>query len=636
MQRNSSTTRRYRRRASTAAATAVPYAHPAATQFLRLGVGIDHVDMDQSDEEDAIYHGIEHGLESDESDGSDNSDEDDEDEEGAGKSDKKRASAGAKVGEPFATAEATSRGAGGDDHTRVNDKGVCYDGAHQVQAHTEALQSTGTDSIGKVLPIPQHDQYAGTPMEHASSSTSTTAAAKGLPLYHEKFTKATQNKIHGTSPLSNVHNTITASSEPDSPGARSRPSHSTFLTNTPVAQEVPQIRRFAEKEGVIPIHGWKLRYRVCYPTLDPAYRTNGNGRNIVLFHGALSNLGTWRKVQQALADRTGCRVLSYDRVGHGLSEKPSSWPKNANPYKNGGVLSICQTLLETLGMDQNVILIGNGTGATVAAAIALSKPLLVRGLILISPSIPDESPPLYLRACVSYPPPLSWIYRGLYGDHGPLQQFYYKAKDVFSDPATLDMYMRPNKEDGFWRGLSNSVRFRSSFKIGKYLGRLTELPTLVMTGDVDDIVPTIETLRLFETLQAARQVNMPQVLKIVKHAGHLPQEEQPDDFIKVTSFFIKRVCLNPLAIARRGSAVTRSTSKKSSTSQGSAGPPNRKNSTTGTGNTNDQRNMTAHNGGETGPSPRQPSKALPAPPGRVDPAMVAVGPDHPPRAIKSH
>jgi len=260
--------------------------------------------------------------------------------------------------------------------------------------------------------------------------------------------------------------------------------------------------------------------------------------------------------------------MSYDRVGHGLSDKPSTWPKNANPYKNGGVMAICQTLLETLGMNQNLVLMGNGTGATMASALALSNPQSVRGLILIAPSIQDESPPLYLRACVSYPPPLSWIYKGLYGDHGPLQQFYYKPKTVLSDPKTVEMYMNPAKEEGFWRGLSNATKYRSSFKIMNYLDKLTEMPTLVITGDVDDVVPTIETLRLFEILQGVRQYNVPQVLKIVKHAGHLPQEEKPNDFIKVASFFIKKVCLGTLSrersLGRRVSGgVVRSGFKKS-------------------------------------------------------------------------
>ncbi|KAF9316738.1 hypothetical protein BG003_001649 [Podila horticola] len=638
-------------RRPSAAAPPVAYASPAATQFLRLGVGIDHVDVDQSDDEDAIYQGIEHGMEghhetdlSEEDEEEEVEDEEDIQEEGVhGRGDENVGKERAVVGRANSSTSTSSTNRG---------EGATIDGIVQAQAyqgHSSDSNSTINRSRkmshdGRII-SPQNNDYnsnkdqakkkhhrsksqalldsddiiinnnildninnshksvkidgnninnimttppvsSSHPQNHPGTSGASVTdkhgkgTSQGLPNYHERFS----TKIHGSSPLSNGH-TITA---PLAGTLSSQKSPTSTHPEVPNSQNTPQVRRFAEKEGSITIHAWKIHYKVCYPAIDPLYPINGNSRNIVLFHDALSNLGTWRKTQQTLADRTGCRVLSYDRVGYGLSDKPSSWPKNANPYKNGGVMAICQTLLDTLGMNQNLILIGNGTGATIASALALSKPAGIRGLILIAPSILDESPPLYLRACVSYPAPLSWIYRRLYGNHGPLQKFYYKPAIIMSDPKTVDMYLAPTKEEGFWRGLTNATKFRSSFKIDKHLSKLTELSTLVMTGDVDDVVPTIETLRLFETLQTVRQHNVPQVLKIIKHSGHLPQEEKPTEFIKVTSFFIKKVCLGSLsrersvggrsmASRRMSGGVVRSSSKKSANGEapGSEGDSSR-------------------------------------------------------------
>ncbi|KAG9070660.1 hypothetical protein KI688_008198 [Linnemannia hyalina] len=668
MQRSNSTGNKlpFLRRPSTTAPPPVPYANPAATQFLRLGVGIDHVDVDQSDDEDIIYQGIENGMEGHDSEALDTSDEEeresDEDEEEdeqvdhADNDNNNNDDNASRKGElllqqqtqqPLHTGiqeqeqQQPALDNNNDDNIRIHKPKSSID-ATAISAQAQASSTVNAPSSSSAVPAsstapdpssttvatavptsptkgsypprfitkidtqlrhkgetspssdnpsqpisPQHLQGPASPRSPTSPSH---ALPKGLPVYHEKFTKAASTKIHGASPLSNVNNAVTANTsssssnetKPTSPRPQSTHAHqlsetilapgtvdtliSTATANTPAPYL--QVKRFPEQVGFATIHNWKVHYKICYPTFDPAYRINGNGRNIVLFHGALSNLSTWRKVQQTLADRTGCRVLSYDRVGHGLSGKPEKWPKNANPYKNGGVLAICQTLLDTLGMQNNLILIGNGTGGTVASAIALSKPMSVRGLILLAPAIQDESPPLYLRACVSYPPPLSWIYRGLYGDHGPLQQYYYKPKAIMAEPSTVEMYMKPHKEEGFWRGLSNATKYRSSYKVEKHLDRLTELSTLVMTGDVDDVVPTIETLRLFETLQSVRKLNVPQVLKIIKHAGHLPQEEKPSDVVKVISFFIKKVCLGSLSrersLGRRMSGgVQRSSSKKS-------------------------------------------------------------------------
>ncbi|KAI9234015.1 MAG: Alpha/Beta hydrolase protein [Podila humilis] len=595
---------------------------PAATQFLRLGVGIDHVDVDHSDDEDAIYQGIEHGMEghhdtdlSEEDE--EEEDEDDEDIEQEGDVQRKHRK-NVDREQPFVgggadnlTQTQAHQGPSSNSNNNTRQGDITIRPQHGSKEQTKKthqrsksqalldsddiiinnnildnihnsshkVKKNGNNNGHPVTTSPGSSSHPQLPNIGAQpGATSTTdkhgKAAPCLPTYHEKFS----TKIHGSSPLS------------AQPLARS-PSQKTPNPIHPEStiSQTPQVRRFAEKEGYITIHAWKIKYKVCYPTFDPLYPINGNGRNIILFHDALSNLGTWRKTQQTLADRTGCRVLSYDRVGYGFSDKPSSWPKSANPYKNGGVMAVCQNLLDTMGMNQNLILIGNGTGATIASALALSNPLSVRGLILIAPSILDESPPMYLRACVSYPAPLSWLYRRLYGNHGPLQQFYHKPATIMSDPKTVDMYMAPTKEEGFWRGLTNATKFRSSFRIDKHVSKLTELSTLVMTGDVDDVVPTIETLRLFETLQTVRQPNVPQVLKIIKHSGHLPQEEKPTEFIKVTSFFIKKVCLGSLSrersvggrsvsSRRMSGGMARSGSKKSANgveAPGSEGGPSR-------------------------------------------------------------
>ncbi|KAF9180745.1 hypothetical protein BGZ50_006022 [Haplosporangium sp. Z 11] len=617
-----------KQKASASAPAALPYANPAATQFLRLGVGIDHIDVENSDEDDIIYQGIENDV-SEHTDQEDSATEDDEDaDEDADTSESERNSS-RSITDSDSTQQKQQRKKQhrANIETDAEDGSVCTQTGNIINCTSNSINKSTPgcepiDALDNCTPakitintpasssVTHHSRTTPAPSLSSSSTTArhtlsnintqlnsgdshtrlstkqrspasptSPTLAKGLPIYHEKFTKASLNKIHGTSPLSDVNNTITAQSpaEPNTEQqSRSTVQPSTGLIEDNTRPAPLQVRRFAKKEGFITIHSWKIHYKVCYPTLDPSFLVNGNGRNIVLFHGALSNLNTWRNVQQNIADRTGCRVLAYDRVGHGLSDKPSRWPKNANPYKNGGVLAICQALLDVLGMHQNLILIGNGTGATIAAALALTKPLAVRGLVLVAPSILDESPPLYLRACVSYPPPLSWIYRGLYGDHGPLQQFYCHPKTVMEDPSTIEMYMRPYKTDGFWRGLSNTVKYRSSFKIEERLNRLAALAILVVTGDVDDMVPTIETLRLFEKLQGVRQQNVPQVLKTIKQAGHLPQEEKALEFVKVTTFFIKKVCLGSLSRERSlgrtlSKGVSRSGSKKSSSSQAGDG-----------------------------------------------------------------
>ncbi|KAF9427412.1 hypothetical protein BGZ94_004954 [Podila epigama] len=603
-----------RRRQSTGSETTgagmATYVHPAASQFLRLGVGIDHVDVEHSGDEDAVYHDIESGMEGhdhydvsedddEEEEENEEEEEEDEDEEDDEKEDEekgeedngidKKESKGPREDNTIQCCrgenvdeEITAIGATLPSPTADVDGGTNLRKEEEVASQSSSTQQPLNTTTTITITTITNDSHTS-PVTNGKQQQRSIPGRPGLPVSHER----PLSKIHGSSPLSNSDNTITASETlalsstaqqeftRHPTAAEANENLNTKKTNNETERQPLPVRRFAEKDGMITIHAWKIHYKVCYPTLDPLYRINGNGRNIVLFHGALSNLGTWHKVQQALADRTGCRVLSYDRIGYGHSDKPATWPKNANPYKSAGVLAVCQTLLETLGMHQNLILVGNGTGATIASALALSTPANVRGLLLVAPSILDESPPMYLRACVSYPPPLCWIYRGLYGNHGPLQQLYYKPTTIMSDPKTIEMYMAPTRQEGFWRGLGYATKHRSRFRIMEHLDKLTELSILVMTGDVDDVVPTIETLRFFERMQTVRKANVPQVLKIIKHAGHLPQEEKPMEFVKVASFFIKKVCLGSLSRERSvggrrmSTGVMRSGSRKSA--GGSAG-----------------------------------------------------------------
>ena len=50
------------------------------------------------------------------------------------------------------------------------------------------------------------------------------------------------------------------------------------------------------------------------------------------------------------------------------------------------------------------------------------------------------------------------------------------------------------------------------------------MPVLLITGDADTVVPTADTVALDSMFPDSRLV-------IVENAGHLPQEEQPGDFM---------------------------------------------------------------------------------------------------------
>jgi pimeloyl-ACP methyl ester carboxylesterase len=58
-----------------------------------------------------------------------------------------------------------------------------------------------------------------------------------------------------------------------------------------------------------------------------------------------------------------------------------------------------------------------------------------------------------------------------------------------------------------------------------------DLPTLVITGDNDGVVPTEDSIRLARELPNAE-------LAIMANCGHVPNEECPDQFIRATAEYL--------------------------------------------------------------------------------------------------
>jgi pimeloyl-ACP methyl ester carboxylesterase len=59
------------------------------------------------------------------------------------------------------------------------------------------------------------------------------------------------------------------------------------------------------------------------------------------------------------------------------------------------------------------------------------------------------------------------------------------------------------------------------------------VPTLVITGDDDRIVPTEDSLKLADEIPGAE-------LAILPNCGHLPQEECPQKFLETVTDFTQR------------------------------------------------------------------------------------------------
>ena len=94
---------------------------------------------------------------------------------------------------------------------------------------------------------------------------------------------------------------------------------------------------------------------------------------------------------------------------------------------------------------------------------------------------------------------------------------------------TLAGYTKPLEvagwEEAFWQ-FNKAPRDR---RIGERLTEITA-PTLVITGDADEIVATADSRQVAQIMGAA--------LVVIPQTGHLPNEEKPIEFANAVSEFI--------------------------------------------------------------------------------------------------
>ncbi len=240
------------------------------------------------------------------------------------------------------------------------------------------------------------------------------------------------------------------------------------------------------------------------------YKDWGTGKPVVFSHGWPLSADAWDAQMMFLAGQ-GYRVIAHDRRGHGRSSQP--WNGNdMDTYADD-----LSTLIETLNL-KDAVLVGHSTGGgEVARYIGrhgtgrLSKAALISAV-----------PPMMLKTDTNPEgAPLS-VFDGLRASVlADRAQFFKDLSMPFYGYNKPDAKISEGVRDSFWRqGMQGSVHgdyecikafsetdFRDDLK--KF-----DVPTLVLQGDADQIVPiTIASLRTAKMVKGA-------TLKVYPGAPH--------------------------------------------------------------------------------------------------------------------
>jgi len=265
---------------------------------------------------------------------------------------------------------------------------------------------------------------------------------------------------------------------------------------------------------------------------DVSYRMAGEGPTVLLIHGIAGSSTTWRAVMPALAEHY--TVIAPDLLGHGQSAKPRG------DYSLGAYASGIRDLLTVLEKER-VTLVGHSLGGGVAMQFAYQFPEWAERLVLVaSGGLGKEVSPLLKEVTL---PGAEYVL--------PLL-LHPRIREAAEWPGTVAK--RVGWHPGVnltevWRSYTtltdrhaqmafvNTVRSvidvagqRVSAHDRLYLA--SAVPTLIVWGDHDRIIPVAHAYRAAEAIPGAR-------LEILEGAGHFLPWRDADRFLAVLEDFLK-------------------------------------------------------------------------------------------------
>ncbi len=256
--------------------------------------------------------------------------------------------------------------------------------------------------------------------------------------------------------------------------------------------------------------------------INTNYHDVGSGSPVVLLHGSgpgVTAWANWRLTMPALA--TSFRVVAPDMVGFGYTERPPGVRYALDTWVAHAI-----GVFDALELDQ-VNLIGNSFGGSLALALAIRHPDRVRRLVLMGAAGLSFSLTPGLDAVWGYTPSIENM-RGL------LDIFAFN-RDLVSDELAKLRYeasIRPGIQEAY-SAMFPAPRQRWIDMLSSSEADIAALPheTLVVHGREDEVIPPENSYRLAQLIPRSQ-------LHVFGRCGHWTQIEHAARFNQlVVDFF---------------------------------------------------------------------------------------------------
>ena len=260
----------------------------------------------------------------------------------------------------------------------------------------------------------------------------------------------------------------------------------------------------------------------------------GDGPPVVHLHGnntsSLSHL-------MLLEHLTGVRSFLIDRPGFGLSDPQTFAPRT---FRDSAVRFVIE-VLDGLELESAVLVGASGGGAWVIWC-ALDRPERVRSLVLLGsvPLLPGARIPVGIRLMAT---PLlgAAVSRTVRPGRGMLLRLMSsmgEADTIVRYPDLLDSLIDAARDPvataanlAEFRALISAFGVRRAARIGPDDLRRVPVPTLMIWGDHDPLVPASQARIVAEMMPNARLEVLP--------AGHVPQLGNPERVARLVAEFAR-------------------------------------------------------------------------------------------------
>jgi 2-hydroxy-6-oxonona-2,4-dienedioate hydrolase len=249
----------------------------------------------------------------------------------------------------------------------------------------------------------------------------------------------------------------------------------------------------------------------------------GRGPSLVLLHGTGGHIEAFARNIAELSQHF--RVIAYDMVGHGFTDKPDY------AYTVDVLANHLVALLDTLGIGK-AHLSGESLGGWVAAWAAAYHPERVDRLVLNTPGNITNKIEVMRQIAASTRKAVHEV--GYETVRARLEWLFYD-KSLITDEL-VEARMRIYSQTGFDRAVEHIValqdpEIRRRYAWDEVWCRRIAAPTLLLWTDHDP-TGTVEEARLLQSWIPGSQ------LELIPNAGHWPQWEQAETFNAIHRRFL--------------------------------------------------------------------------------------------------